>query len=291
MDHEPFVIEGDCERMIEKLPQNLLPLHFTFLDPPFNQNKEYDNYDDNLPQNEYWKWITRVCKKIHDLTEEGGAIYFMQREKNVFFVLEALSASGWVLQSLIVWKKKTSAVPQVIRFGKQYQIIAFATKGIKPRLFNRLRVDLPLEFSQKIPRENGVYVNDVWDDILELTSGFFAGDEVLRDDVTNKRSHEQQSPIALLLRIILSSTKIGDHVFDPFAGTGTCGIVTSQLKRYCVEIEKSKKNCELIHERLNEHRKIDDIIKYYDYYRYTDDIEILWECSKPRKRWLSLLSI
>jgi DNA modification methylase len=75
--------------------------------------------------------------------------------------------------------------------------------------------------------ENGVYVTDIWDDIRELTSGYFAGDEAIRLE-NGERFHKQQSPIALLLRIILSSTQIGDTVFDPFAGTGTTLVTAYQ---------------------------------------------------------------
>ena len=67
------------------------------------------------------------------------------------------------------------------RFGKHYQIIAFATKGKTPRVFHRLRIDPPLPADYKYARENGMFVTDVWDDIRELTSGYFAGDEALRD--------------------------------------------------------------------------------------------------------------
>ena len=135
----------------------------------------------------------------------------MQREKNTEFVLQCFRETGWTFQNLIVWKKKTSAVPGINRYGKHYQIIAFATKGKTPRVFNRLRIDPPLPADYKHARENGMYVTDVWDDIRELTSGYFAGDEALRD-ANGNRLHKQQTPIQLLLRIILSSTNPGDVV-------------------------------------------------------------------------------
>jgi DNA modification methylase len=290
MSYEPSIFEGDCDKILLELPKmasQLLPLHLTFMDPPFNQNKDYDNHNDNLPPQEYWAWMTRICRQVYELTDEGGAMYFMQREKNTSFMLKALVDAGWILQNIIIWKKKTSAVPQVYRYGKQYQVIAFAAKGDKPRLFNRLRIDLPLEPGQKEPRENGVYVTDVWDDIRELTSGFFAGDEAIRDKETSKRAHEQQAPVALLLRIILSSTQAGDHVLDPFSGTGTTNIVASQLCRHSIGIEKSPANCALIHKRLAEFRKSDDVKRYYPYYRFTPNLESIWQAKMaPKKRTL-----
>lgn len=278
--NEPIIYNGDCTEIIK----NQIPLDtgltLSFLDPPFNQKKEYDNHVDDMEPEDYWNWMKEICQLIYDRTKPGGVIYFMQREKNTENVLRILRESGWQFQNLLIWKKMTSAVPQSYRYGKQFQIIVFAAKGDKPACFNRLRIDYPLKPGQKVPRENGIYCTDVWDDIRELTSGFFAGDEALRDPENNKRSHEQQSPIALLLRIILSSTNIGDLVLDPFSGTGTTNIVAKQLGRRSIAIEKSPNNCELIRKRLNEQRKSDDIEKYLEYYRHTVDLEKIWK-EKP----------
>ena len=232
---DSMVIQDNCTVTLDS--SNFLSnIDLSFLDPPFNQDKAYNEWNDNLPSDKYWKWMQEVCAKIYSLTSDGGAIYFMQREKNTEFVLQCLRDSGWTFQNLIVWKKKTSAVPGTKRFGKHYQIIGYATKGKTPRVFNRLRIDPPLPADYKFVRENGMYVTDVWDDIRELTSGYFAGDEALRDKDGN-RLHKQQTPIQLLLRIILSSTNPGDVVLDPFAGSGTTLVVSEQLDRKSVGIE------------------------------------------------------
>ncbi len=68
--------------------------------------------------------MREVCAKVYALTSDGGAIYFMQREKNTEFVLQCLRDAGWTFQNLIIWKKKTSAVPGAKRFGKHYQNLA-----------------------------------------------------------------------------------------------------------------------------------------------------------------------
>src|SRR5688572_5728904 len=205
------IIKDDC---LKVLPSMAAEIDLTFLDPPFNQQKEYASYDDDLPENEYWKMMREVCSQIFRLTTVGGAVYFMQREKNAESVLRVLRETGWTLQNLIIWKKMTSAVPSTLRYGKAFQIIASATKEARPRVFNRLRIDPPLLKHHKYERENGMFLTDVWDDIRELTSGYFAGDEPIRTQ-TGERFHRQQSPIALLLRIILSSSNIGDVILDP----------------------------------------------------------------------------
>ena len=268
------VLHGNCTTALET-EHFEQKIDLSFLDPPFNQDKRYDSWDDNLPPEKYWKWMQKVCSKIHALTSDGGALYFMQREKNTEFVLQCLREAGWTFQNLIVWKKKTSAVPGRKRFGKHYQIIAFATKGKTPRIFNRLRINPPLPAGYKHARENGMFVTDVWDDIRELTSGYFAGDEALRDADGN-RLHKQQAPIQLLLRIILSSTNPGDVVLDAFAGSGTTLIVAEQLDRKSIGIEIDLYNVKLIRNRLSERRKSDDVSRFYTDYVCTPDLKAIW---------------
>lgn len=284
LKHE--IIQGDClVHLSEKFIFEEVDL--TFLDPPFNQDKSYAFFNDNLPDVEYWEMMRHVCKGICKITSKGGAIYFMQREKNTESVLRCLRETGWTLQNLIIWKKKTSAVPCSNKFGKHYQIIAFATKGQSPRVFNRLRVSPPLPPNYKYERENGVYVTDVWDDIRELTSGYFAGDEAIRKS-DGERLHKQQSPIALLLRIILSSTMPRDIVFDPFYGTGTTLVVAEQLDRKSIGIEIDPDNVKCANERLKNIREADRVERYYKGFIHTENLGKIWNLKEnvsiPKKQ-------
>lgn len=268
------ILEGNC---LDILGSNQISqsVDLTFLDPPFNQNKDYAFHNDKLSSMEYWEMMKNVCQYIFNITSDGGAIYFMQREKNTEEVLRCLRESGWTLQNLIIWKKKTSAVPVASKFGKHYQILAYATRGEKARVFNRLRISPPLPANYKFERENGVYVTDVWDDIRELTSGYFAGDEAIRME-NGERFHKQQSPIALLLRIILSSSQINDTIFDPFAGTGTTLVSAYQLERNSIGIEIDPKNISMIKNRVEMIREADSVEKYYKDYIYTENLSEIW---------------
>lgn len=296
-NHNYKIIHGDCIKLLseKKISQEI---DLTFLDPPFNQDKEYASWNDNLPEGEYWRFMNEVCRNIFEITSDGGAIYFMQREKNAEFVLQCLRKTGWSLQNLIIWKKKTSAVPCSNKFGKHYQVIAFATKGNTSRVFNRLRISPPLPPNYKQERENGIYLTDIWDDIRELTSGYFAGNEAIRKG-NGERFHKQQSPIALLLRIILSSTKIGDTVLDPFAGTGTALVVSEQLQRKAIGIEIDLDNIGCIKERLKKFSQSDNIIKFYKEYIYTENLKEIWHTgstfslaySIPKKEALKLFNL
>lgn len=275
------ILEGDCLKYLKA--GAIKNIHLTFFDPPYNQGKDYNYFDDEQDPEKYWSWIKAIFQEILKVTVKGGALYFMQREKNAEFMLSALREAGWAYQNLIIWRKKTSAVPSKIRFGKKYQIIAFATKGRSPRVFNRLRINPPLPANYSYERENGMFVTDIWTDIREMTSGYLAGREVFRDKEGN-RIHLQQSPVALLLRVILSSSKPGDTIFDPMAGTGTTPVAAFQLHRNSIAIEIDPNYVKLIKRRLENIRSADAIPRYYEDYEFTPNLDEIWGTTYKTKQ-------
>ena len=266
------ILTADCCSALKTLTQTV---DMTFLDPPFNQQKDYALHNDDMSEADYWAMMKTVCQSVYAVTKTGGCIYFMQREKNTEFVLKTLRETGWEFQNLLIWKKRTSAVPVKGKYGKQYQIIVYAVKGNRAKTFHRLRIDPPSPAHFKVPRENGVFVTDVWDDIRELTSGYFAGDEALRTE-DGERFHKQQTSLALLLRLILTSTNVGDTILDPFAGTGTTSVVALQLQRHSIAIEIDPTNVECIKNRLKNIRESDLLQKYYKDYICTENLAAIW---------------
>ena len=99
------VVEGDCLEWFKENKDR--KVHLTFFDPPFRQGKNYRYFDDNQPEEKYWEWIKKILSSTYDITADGGAIYFMQREKNAEYVLRSLRETGWTFQNLIIWKKRT----------------------------------------------------------------------------------------------------------------------------------------------------------------------------------------
>ena len=176
-------------------------------------------------------------------------------------------------------------MPNRCRFGKSYQVIVFATKGKQPRVFNRLRIDPPLPPHYTYKRKNGMYVTDIWSDIRELTSGYFAGDEPFRDK-KGERLHKQQSPVALLMRIIMSSSLPGDTVFDPMTGTGTTLVTAHQLQRKSVGIEIDVNHVDLIKKRLEKLKPADDVSKYFQDYQYTPKLDKILGINIKKQREL-----
>jgi len=88
-----------------------------------------------------------------------------------------------------------------------------------------------------------------------------SGKERLRNK-KNLRAHPTQKPEALLYRIILSTTRSGDIVLDPFLGSGTTAVVSKKLGRNFIGIEKNREYYDLAKLRLKKTIKLDsDTIK------------------------------
>lgn len=113
---ESGILQGDTLKRLHDIKESV---DLTFFDPPYNQGKNYNgHFDDKQTSKQYWGWVTKVLKGVYEITSDGGCIYFMQREKNAEKVLQTLRKTGWTFQNLIIWKKRTSAVPTGKRFIK-----------------------------------------------------------------------------------------------------------------------------------------------------------------------------
>ena len=58
--------------------------------------------------------------------------------------------------------------------------------------------------------------------------------------------HGTQKPIECMLRPISNNSKEGDHVYDPFGGSGTTLIACEKSKRKCLMMELSPEYCDII---------------------------------------------
>jgi modification methylase len=80
------------------------------------------------------------------------------------------------------------------------------------------------------------------DDCQVRSDWFFpicTGAERLKDDA-GRKTHPTQKPEALLARILLSATKAGDIVLDPFFGSGTTGAVAKRFGRSFIGLEREE---------------------------------------------------
>src|SRR6201993_1189710 len=78
-----------------------------------------------------------------------------------------------------------------------------------------------------------------------------SGHERLKD-AAGQKAHSTQKPESLLHRVIVSSTKPGDVILDPFFGSGTTGAVAKRLGRHFIGIEREKTYADVARARIAE---------------------------------------
>jgi site-specific DNA-methyltransferase (adenine-specific) len=68
--------------------------------------------------------------------------------------------------------------------------------------------------------------------------------------------HPTQKPVELLNRIVLASTKPGDIVLDPFAGSSTTGVAAVKEKRQFIGVELEEEFLKVSIKRLKDEFKV-----------------------------------
>ncbi len=69
-----------------------------------------------------------------------------------------------------------------------------------------------------------------------------------------REKHPTQKPLSLIKEIIKKHSNENDLILDCFAGTGTTGIASFELKRKYILIEKEEKYYNIMKERFNKHK-------------------------------------
>ena len=77
------VLHGDCASLLDRQNTSFGHVDLIFLDPPFNQDKGYNEWDDNLPEAQYWKWMGDVCTEDLRPNRFGGRnLFYAAGEKD-----------------------------------------------------------------------------------------------------------------------------------------------------------------------------------------------------------------
>ena len=80
----------------------------------------------------------------------------------------------------------------------------------------------------------------------------------------------------LINRIIISSTKKGDTILDPFFGTGSTGVVAKRLGRIIIGIEKNKEYMKYAKNRVKNTKTLNN-----------DELTITKNLKTEIKEWLN----
>ena len=153
-----------------------------------------------------------ICDRMFELT---GKRYVFERH--------TLSASQWVFPT---WEQYEAAAT-FLPLRRQYEELRRQYEELR-RQYEELR-------RRHVPVANNF--TDLW-----LYSPILAG--------SRERVHCCQKPDRMIQDMITTSTRPGELVLDPFAGSGTTGVAAMRTGRRAVLIEQDEKYCDIIANRL-----------------------------------------
>lgn len=229
---EHRLINGDCLDVLAHHPG----VTCIFADPPDNLNLGYNSYKDKLRPEEYvmyldlwlrmfvacadivWlsfnaRWLPQVGSLAWDLTKEDG-LEVKPCVQTFTFSQHNHHDLGNGHRPLWRFRRSAPLYPDAIRVPSWRQL--HGDKRADPR---------------------GRVPNDVFD-----------FPRVTGKSKQRRKYHPTQLHEGLVERCILLSTKEGDMVLDPFAGTGTTLRVCKRINRPCTLIELDPYYCEKIAE-------------------------------------------
>ncbi|MGE0629469.1 MAG: site-specific DNA-methyltransferase [Hyphomicrobiaceae bacterium] len=243
------VIVGDSIAELAKLPEASVDL--VFADPPYNLQLDRDllrpnntvvdgvhqSWDKFASFSEYDRFSRAWLAESRRILKPDGAIWVIGSYHNIFRMGTALQDLGFWIQNDVIWLK-TNPMPNFRgkRFTNAHETLIWASRDQKSRpTFN---------YEAMKAFNDDIQMRSDW--LIPICSG----PERLKDD-GGRKAHPTQKPEALLYRILLASTRVGDVVLDPFFGTGTTGAVAKRLGRHFIGIERDRDYAAAARERID----------------------------------------
>src|SRR5436309_9723176 len=237
------VLVGDCIAEMAKLPAASVDL--IFADPPYNlqlqgdlkrpDDSKVDAVDDDWDKfssfSAYDDFTRAWLMAARRLMKPAATIWVIGSYHNIFRVGTILQDLGFWILNDVVWRK-TNPMPNFRgrRFTNAHETMIWAARdpAAKGYTFN---------YEALKAGNEDVQVRSDW------TLALCTGEERLKGG-NGKKLHPTQKPEALLARVILSASRPGDLVLDPFSGTGTTGAVAKRLGRSFIGLERSNEYAE-----------------------------------------------
>jgi DNA modification methylase len=243
------ILLGDCRQVLAGLPEDSIDL--VFADPPYNLqlagelrrpdhsrvdgvDADWDQFDSFAHYDTFTREWLSACRRVLKPT---GTLWVIGAYHNIYRVGKILQDLGFWILNDVVWVK-TNPMPnfQGMRFTNAHETLLWAQKlqgrkyTFNYHAMKGLNDDLQMRSDWHIP--------------------LCKGQERLKDPQGDK-AHPTQKPEALLYRVILAASNMGDVVLDPFFGTGTTGAVARRLGRHFIGIEVDPDYAQLARERLD----------------------------------------
>lgn len=243
------ILKGDCVEKLKSLPKGSVDM--IFADPPYNlqlggelsrpDNSRVDACDDDWDKFDslkvYDDFTRQWLSAARDALDDNGTIWVIGSYHNIFRLGYILQDLGYWILNDVIWRK-SNPMPNFKgkRFTNAHETMIWAAKSKESKY--RFNYD-----SMKAMNED-LQMRSDW--FIPLCTG---GERLKNDD--GEKLHPTQKPEALLQRVILSSTKPGDVVLDPFFGTGTTGAVAKKLGRNWIGIEREDEYIKYAQKRID----------------------------------------
>jgi modification methylase len=254
------ILLGNSIEILNSLPENSVDL--IFADPPYNLQLRNDLYRPNMTKvdavdddwdqfenfAEYDKFSSQWLSASQRILKETGTIWVIGTYHNIYRIGAIMQDLGFWFLNDIVWIKN-NPMPNFkgVRFTNAHETMIWAQKKKGAQYtFNHPSMK-KLNDDQ---RENGLQMRSDWN--LAIANG--------RQRIKSKgaKAHSTQKPEALLYRIIMASSNVGDVILDPFFGSGTTGAVAKKLGRNWIGIERERKYVRVAQRRIDEVQNADE---------------------------------
>jgi len=250
------VIVGDTFEVLRKMPAESVDL--VFIDPPYFLqlpkkkllrwkvgtvvDAVSDEWDKFSSFEEYDAFCARLLTEVRRVMKPNATIWVIATYHSIFRLGRILQDLGFWILNDVIWVKNNPMPNWLgVRFTNATETLIWAArdKGAKKHTFDK-----------RLAKEFGIgkVGANVWN--IPICTG----EERLKRAGGGKL-HSTQKPEELLRRVILTTTKEGDTVLDPVAGTGTTGYVARYLRRHFIMIEINPKYVAGIEERFRKGRR------------------------------------
>lgn len=252
------ILSGDSIENLKKIPDESIDL--IFADPPYFMQTDgvllrtdgtkfqgvEDEWDKFSGYNEYDKFCFQWLKECKRVLKKDGSIWVIGSFQNIYRIGYIMQNLGYWILNDIIWSKPNAA-PNFAgtRFQNSHETLLWCTKSEKAKY----------TFNYKTMKHlnNEKQDKSIWD------IGICIGNERIKDE-DGKKLHSTQKPEKLLYKVILSSSKPGDIILDPFFGTGTTGAIAKLLNRNWIGIEREEKYNKSAKERIDNIVPLEDDI-------------------------------
>ncbi|KAK3584200.1 hypothetical protein CHS0354_035281 [Potamilus streckersoni] len=206
----------------------------------------------------YITYMTQRIIEMHRVLKDTGSLYLHcdpTASHYLKIVLDIIFGKKNFINE-IIWSYKTGGASKK-SFSKKHDIILFYSKDSTSYYFTNLTEKSYTKSETRKPGiinygtgnaeffedEKGIYnvvnMKDVWE-IPYINS-----------QARERTGYPTQKPLALLNRIVESSSQPGDTVFDPFCGCATTCVAAQQLGRRWIGIDIERKAAQVLIERLS----------------------------------------